>query len=122
MATQQTRIAHIELIDDVFFYIRYRENIVVTKDVYLNLKKEGWKETSFTTGSTNLAKKPYEITFNLNYGKYYAFARHLIKSANMIKGVPFINLKELMKFKKEMNRDKDKKDIELIENYLRSKK
>ena len=97
-------------------------DIVVTKDVYLNLKKEGWKETSFTTGSTNLAKKPYEITFNLNYGKYYAFARHLIKSANMIKGVPFINLKELMKFKKEMNRDKDKKDIELIENYLRSKK
>ena len=39
MATQQTRIAHIELIDDVFFYIRYRENIVVTKDDAVKLSQ-----------------------------------------------------------------------------------
>jgi len=95
-------------------------DIVVTKDVYLNLKKKGWKETIFPNGLTCLIKEQYEVTINLNYGKYHAFFRHLIKSANIIKGVPFVNLKEIIKFKKEMNRDKDKKDIKLIENYLRS--
>jgi len=97
-------------------------DIVVTKDVYLDLKKNGWKEISLSNGSISLVRRPYEITANLNYGKYQAFTQRLIKSANIIKGVPFINLEEIIKFKKEMNRDKDKEDIELIESYLRSKK
>ena len=96
-------------------------DIVVTKDVYLNLKKKGWKETIFPNGLTNLTKEQYEVMVNFNYGKYHASTRHLIKSANIIKGVPFVNLKEIIKFKKEMSRDKDKEDIKLIENYLRSR-
>lgn len=96
-------------------------DIVVTKDVYLNLKKKGWKETTLLNGLMILVKGQCEITTCLNYGKYQTSIQRLIKSANIIKGIPFINLEEIMKFKKEMNRDKDKKDIELIKGYLRSK-
>ena len=95
-------------------------DLVVTKDVYLNLKKKGWKEATLPSGLTSLIKEPYEVTVNLNYGKYHASTQHLIRSANIIKGVPFVNLKEIIKFKKEMNRDKDKEDIRLIKKYLLS--
>ena len=44
-------------------------DIVVTKDVYLNLKKKGWKETIFPNGLTNLTKEKYEVMVNFNYGK-----------------------------------------------------
>ena len=39
MNTQKIRIAHIELIDDSFFYIRYHENIVVTREDAIILRK-----------------------------------------------------------------------------------
>jgi hypothetical protein len=42
----------------------------------------------------------------------------LIRNAEIIDGVPFIKLDELIKFKKALGRDKDKKDVELIEQYL----
>lgn len=42
----------------------------------------------------------------------------MIRNAEIIEGVPFIRLSELIKFKMALGRDKDKKDIELIEQYL----
>jgi hypothetical protein len=95
-------------------------DILVTKDIYLNLKKKGWKETTLPNGLTSLIKEPYEIAANINYNEYQTPTWHLIKTANIIKGIPFINLREIIKFKKEMNRDKDKEDIKLIKNYFRS--
>lgn len=97
-------------------------DIVVTKDVYLSLKKKGWKEATFSNGVMSLVKEQYEIITRLHYGKYQTSTQLLIKSANIIEDIPFMNLKEIIKFKKEMNRDKDKEDIELIESYIKSKK
>ncbi len=43
----------------------------------------------------------------------------LIKNAEIIDGLAFVKLEEVLKWKKVMDREKDKKDIEIIENYLR---
>lgn len=43
-----------------------------------------------------------------------------IKSADIIKGLPFVNLQHTIYFKRLLGRDKDKKDIEMIEEYLKA--
>lgn len=42
----------------------------------------------------------------------------LIDTADVIGGIRFINLQLLKRFKQKMGRDKDLKDIELIDQYL----
>ena len=46
-------------------------------------------------------------------GVHYTNHEELIRNAEVIDGVPFIRLNELIKFKNALGRDKDKKDIEL---------
>ncbi len=43
----------------------------------------------------------------------------LIETADVINGFRFVKLGYVMKWKKIMNREKDKKDIKLIEKYLK---
>jgi hypothetical protein len=45
----------------------------------------------------------------------------LIKTADIIQGVPFASLEQTIKFKTKKGREKDFKDIELIKKYLASK-
>lgn len=47
----------------------------------------------------------------------YASVEEVINSADVINGVRYMNLELLRKFKEKMGRDKDKKDIELIDQY-----
>ena len=44
----------------------------------------------------------------------------LIDEADIIDGFRFVKLKRVLEWKKAFNREKDKKDIELINNYLDS--
>ncbi len=43
----------------------------------------------------------------------------LIENAEIIDGLAFVRLEEVLKWKKSRNKEKDQKDIELIENYLK---
>lgn len=42
-----------------------------------------------------------------------------IRGADIIDGLPFVKLEHVLYFKQRMGRAKDKKDIELIEEYMR---
>ncbi len=42
----------------------------------------------------------------------------LIKEAEIIDSLPFVHIEEVLDYKKGLNRDKDKRDAELIEEYL----
>ena len=44
----------------------------------------------------------------------------LIQESEIINGLPFVKLDEVLKWKKISNREKDKKDILLIEKYLQN--
>lgn len=44
----------------------------------------------------------------------------LLKDARMVDGVPFVNVRRLMEWKKRKGRDKDLVDIKLIQKYLES--
>jgi len=47
-------------------------------------------------------------------------AEKMIKEADIIDGVRYVNLETIMKCKKKMGRKKDLKDIKLIKNYLKN--
>jgi len=43
----------------------------------------------------------------------------MIKEADVIDGIRYVNLETMIKYKKKMGREKDFKDIKLIKNYLK---
>jgi len=58
-----------------------------------------------------------EIFDNFNY--YYEDLNIFFKDVDFIQGYPFLNLNLVLDIKKRMNREKDLKDIKLIEEYLK---
>ncbi len=91
-------------------------DLIVTKNLFEILKDSGWQ--SVPNRNSVLKNGNYEVDADYKYGEYQPDHDGLIGNAEIIEGVPFIRLSELIKFKMALGRDKDKKDIELIEQYL----
>ncbi len=96
-------------------------DLVVTKKVYNNLKKEGWKEEEPLEGRPVVTSGNYEAAPAWNFGDYNPSLKELLETADYIDGVPFANLREVIKWKKAFGRENDLKDIKLIKNYLEAK-
>jgi hypothetical protein len=101
-------------------------DILVTPNLYVRLQGEGYiqsrQERDLRTSRLLLDKDGVQILPNFMLGNYIGDTKKLIKNADIIQGFPFIKLRELMKFKKELGRPKDFEDIKLIKNYFKSKK
>lgn len=98
-------------------------DLIVTHDVYQHLKSEGWREAVFPSPGRprSLFKGVYDASFDWGVNEYRPNPAILIKTAVVIKGVPFVRLEELLAWKRAAMRDKDKADVKLIEEYLAHK-
>lgn len=98
-------------------------DILVTPRLYQRLLDEGWArclcEQCVQTNRFMLKGENVDILPNYTYGKYIGDVDWLIKNADMIYGYPFMDLNELIKFKRELGRPKDFIDIKLIEDYIK---
>lgn len=103
---------------------RYKDiDILVTKKFYKKLIKQGWKtvEINGVNGKFVVLKNgKFEADKRLCIGDYKPDIEAVIKNAEVINGIPFMRLEELIKFKTALGREKDLKDIELIEKYLKN--
>ncbi len=107
-------------------------DIVVSEDLFNGLRKQGWTlcecdkcKDKLAHGSTDRILKGdgVDILSEYSYGdKYYKSAAEIIQKAVIIDGVPYVPLEELVKWKKAANREKDQKDVELIEKFLMERK
>ncbi len=107
-------------------------DIVVTPDLLEDLIHQGWevceceKCLAMREGGEQkqILKKPgVDILSQYSWGKeYWADTEELIKNAVVIDGVSFVQIEELLKWKKAARREKDIKDIDLIERYLTERK
>lgn len=95
-------------------------DLVVTKDLYEKLKNKGWKEHIFPSGKKVVIRKNVEIAPNWDYGNYNPSLEELLETADYFEGIPFVNLKEVIKWKKAFRREKDLEDIKLIEKHLKN--
>lgn len=99
-------------------------DLIVTKDIYGQLKASGWKEVHFsgTLRPWVLFNGPFDVSTSWSVGDYLPKPTELIKNADNIGGVAFVRLEDLLKWKKTCRTDKDLADIKLIEAYLNSSK
>ena len=93
-------------------------DIAVTPDLYAKLRACGEWEENKRYGKIFLKKGAVEIIPQLDWEDYPTTAEAAIASGTIIDGVPFMNLHELLAFKRALGRAKDLPDIALIEEHL----
>ncbi len=95
-------------------------DLLVLPELYNQLQQEGWEERSWETQLQGryLYKDNMEVVDNWTYGEYNPDPKWLIENAEIIDGIPFAPLEEVIKWKSAYGRDKDIVDIKLIEEYL----
>ena len=94
-------------------------DLLITADLYKKLKENGWQIKHYQNGNEYLTFDCFEANINFCWKNYQPDPKYQIESAEIIKGIPFLRLDELLKWKREFRREKDLKDIVLIENYLK---
>lgn len=96
-------------------------DLFVTTALYQHLKAAGWSEKTTSTGGLYLASGIYEADDTWEYGKYNPSVEELIAAAEVILGVPFAPLDEVLKWKRAFGRPKDMQDARLIEEHLHAR-
>ena len=95
-----------------------RENedidIILKKDIYNDLKS---KYPSNEKGGLQIGQ--IEVYDRWQFGED---VNQLIDSADIIEGIRFVKLEHVLEWKKKRMKEKDIKDIKLIEKYLNSQK
>lgn len=92
-------------------------DIIVKPDLWEELKRkypiEDEEKGLIKIGNIEVYKK---------WGNWFKDIRQFIDEADIIQGFRFVKLERVLQWKKAMNREKDKKDIQLINNYLNDKR
>lgn len=91
----------------------------VTPEFFVELSKSGEYKIEERYGHKFLISDDVEISSRLEWEDYKTTTDEAIKSAEIIEGFPFLNINETIKFKKALGREKDFRDIELLEEYLK---
>ncbi len=93
-------------------------DLVVLPELYEKLKTDGWKEELQESGRKVLTKNGIEAGTDWNCKSYHPSVSRLIVSADVIDGIPVTKLEEVLAWKKACGREKDLKDVKLIEDKL----
>lgn len=93
-------------------------DLVVSPQLYMTLQQRGWRFKSDPFGNPMLFKGEFEISKGWQFGIYQPKFEDLLDSADVIDGVPFVNLREVKKWKQHARRAKDLADIRKIDEYL----
>lgn len=99
-------------------------DLIVTQNIYNNLKSMGWKEENFpeTKRPWVLFHGPFDVSTSWSVNDYKPSPEQLIKDADIIDDVPFARLEDVLQWKKTCGREKDLKDVALITKYLEAHK
>lgn len=92
-------------------------DIVVTKDLWNELKKN-WEMRKIPRGSQYLWNDGIELWKEWKPGQWNI--QKLIDEAEIINGFPFVKLEYVIEWKRQYGREKDLKDIEIAEKFLRA--
>ena len=94
-------------------------DLILTEDLYEQLKGEGWEEKEKRPGHFHICKDNAEAAKNfLHIDGCKLNSEDIIKNSDMIEGIPVMTLDDLIELKQTMGREKDLKDIQLIKEHL----
>jgi len=86
-------------------------DLIVEKELWNNLKKK------YKLKNKNLIQVRYIMIYK-DWLPWFKNINKLIDNADIIYGLRFVKLKYVLKWKKVMNREKNRRDIKLIEGLL----
>lgn len=87
-------------------------DLVVDREVYDSFEDLGWGK-GLWGDHVVYQKEPFDI----GYDWYGESAEDLLKRAQVVDGVPYLSLNEVYEWKKTKGREKDIRDLALIEEY-----
>lgn len=101
-------------------------DIIATEELFEDLIKQGWQPKACRPGDVGrdgkkrkLRKDDVSIISEYSWlDAYFAKTEDLIANSDMIEGIPFVKLEELLKWKEVCRREKDIADIKLIQDYF----
>jgi len=95
-------------------------DLLVSADLLAGLIKSG--RYIKKDGGNNLSSEDglIDISSGLKLDKYTTTVLEAISGAKMINGFPFQSISETIKFKTALGREKDFKDIKMLENYIKN--
>lgn len=99
-------------------------DIIVTPELYEQLKNDGWEEHQ-GNGFTYLSREDANVTTVQDKptdGDYNPDRLQLIREAIIIEDTPFVKIEEVIACKTAYNRLKDLEDIKLIKDHLKKNK
>ncbi len=100
-------------------------DVLVTEKLYKELKKQGWKRKWFfwrTLWAKCVTNGQNEAFTNLFWANSYRpSTNELIIRAEYFDGIPFLQLEDLLEFQRNLPREKDKRGVKMMEDYLISK-
>lgn len=92
-------------------------DIVVTRQLFRKLAADmSWQALELRDHHSGLKKGDYEIFHTWAPGSWDLEA--LIKDADIIDGVPYVELRSVLEWKRQRDSVKDQHDVALIEKYL----
>ncbi len=91
-------------------------DILVTEDLWNAYKEKNWEIKTTSLGSPFLCKDGVEMGKDWKPGQWDV--AQLIGEAEIIDGLPFVKLGDVLEWKKMMGREKDLEDIKIIEKFL----
>lgn len=98
-------------------------DIIVSEELFNECEKNGWvrQEWTWTGGKIRgwLKKDDVELSVECVDNERILLLDDLKKDAEIINGIYFMSLTQLIQFKKSHGRTKDFEDIKLIEDYLK---
>ena len=68
-----------------------------------------------------LESENIDIITQLDWDAYPTSVEEAIRTADIINGFPFLNISETIKFKKALGREKDFRDIKMLEDYKKNR-
>jgi len=95
-------------------------DMVVSPILFETCKHNDWKIKTFPNGVECLHKDVFELFVSVKHGDYNPSFEYLVQQSDEIDGILFLKLTEVLKFKQAYGREKDLRDIELIQQHLSS--
>ena len=114
------------LLDVLSFKKAHDIDLLVTKRLFDTLAKNTeWKQCFYPDGHAGLKHKVKNIEafYDAGWSGYDRVGvEEKIDHATIIDGVRFVSLQEILDWKRKIAREKDRRDVEIIEDYLLKRK